>query len=164
MAVSPSGGITKPFDHMRTLLADCDAFQTWVNETTAADAKTHVGIFHADEADITLPHCVVRWPGGFNMVKEFGGGINLFVRDGVMDVYFEDNIPSAYQGETNLDDAALNFLNDIGAILDDLDDLAGTGTYLNVTSVSIPEGPQLAGKEEGGDTIQLLVRFTWSMA
>lgn len=209
-AVTPSGLICKPIDHLRTALANVSAFQAWVGEATSAAAKDHILYFGLPEPDgwtaaqsyqrrdfVTVPgntsfifECTVAgaagasaptWPAvaggavadneitwtartyyggktgsaynsadramrpyaivGLGDVQDYeqvaAGAQNEFATTGRLSVDFIADVAGAY--EHMIDDALLDFGNDIGGIIAGLLNLAGRAGYIDISAVSLQE-------------------------
>jgi hypothetical protein len=181
MPVSPTGPISLPLSHLRVLLADCAAFRSWVGaaDQAAALARIHLcelpppaaaGPGYTDDELVALRPCAVidLWtsPRGFGdepqSWRRLGSPAGPFAEAGKLALNLIDNVAAG--DADSLVDAKFAFLNDVGATISDLLDLAGTDGYLNVTSVEIYQGP---GRADGkmldtyGDhwLVQLLVHW-----
>ena len=165
MAVVGTGAFCLPLENLRTLLANCSAFQTWTGTANATAAKARISLF-AENID-TLPTATITWGAQNNYAsdKAFGGEGGTYIRGGNADIFFIGDLESTYAAyEDTLDDLMLDFCNGIGAIMDDLDELAGTDAYLDVTGWQKVGGPMRSGKEETEKIVELVVRVSWTGA
>jgi len=67
--------------------------------------------------------------------------------------------------ETPEPDAELTFTNLVGDIISEMMELAGSGAYLNVTSIAIKDGPSRSSfdeKESNGDYYQVVLEIGWA--
>ncbi len=162
MALSAAGAITLPLENLRTLIANCTAFQTWTGTADAAEAKTRIELFAATCSTLTLPAAAIDFaaPNNFwQAQKQFDGSVPLFVRTGSADISFEMEITEAYRDDP--EQSYMELANDIGGIIDDMLELAGTDEYLMLTGLSVKAGPGKFGKEESEKLAGVLVTATW---
>lgn len=179
MPVTASSILAEPAETLRTMLADCAALRTWFGAADAAEAKLriHVGGVPEPVADegftqaqlesarpLALIHIEPR--GGGAAFKAYAGGSrNFFRASGVLSLIFEADIDSANVG--NPQDAYLEFINAVGAVIDDLQTLAGSSTYLDIRAIDIAEGPWRVPEDEnagGGDYFFVALSVAWGGA
>jgi len=165
--VSASAAISLPLENLRTLVAASANFQAWVGAGDASEAKEHVYRVAADSPfSSKRPFALVRNadPGEVEHASEAGGAAQYFVESGALELYFEDAVAEANQDSHA--DAELAFLNTVGAIMGDMEALAGSGTYLTMTGWQILAGPTRSHPDEtesGGDFYQVLLKVTWGV-
>lgn len=158
MAVEPQGILSVVMDHLRTLLASCTAFQTWVSAVDVAGAKEHVVLFGETQENISYPCAVIIFDAGcelrsqrtFTTISEYGGGLA---------VMFTKEVPATYSDDFS--EGLLDFANDVGQILEEVDELAGQDSYLNVVGWSM-NGPARSEKREKEDLAQCRVQVEWA--
>jgi len=167
MAVTATGPVALPLENLRTLLANSSNFQTWVSAADADAAKAHIYRVAVDAPYAAKrPFACVRHfnPAENEHESVSGGAGNTFVERGALELYFEAAVASGHQASHA--DAELQFLNDVGSFLSDMDALSGTDGYLNMTGWSFLAGPQRASEDESqseGDYMQCLLRIEWSI-
>lgn len=142
MPVTPTGMISLPLDHMRKTIADSAAFRTWVGaaDQAAALAKVYPVLTTAT----TPPFAVVDWAENFRRLKVAGGTRNFFRQEGDLTVLFRGAVNAAHDDA----DAAYTFLNTVGAILAEMEALAGTAGYLDITGITLVDGPSRPLEDE----------------
>ena len=161
MAVTPSGPLSLPLDNLRTLLANCPSFQTWVGAADAAEALAAISLVAVETVERPLA-IVMQAPGrGWASRQNAGGAANWFSQSGTLLILFEDDV----EAEAIEPDAELTFTNLVGAIISEMQDLAGSGGHLNVTSIAIKDGPSrsdFSEKESTGDYYQVVLEVGWA--
>jgi hypothetical protein len=147
MPVTASGIVSLPLENLRILVANCDAFQTWTESADVATAKTRLHLiaplaedgrkFTAEELASLRPFAVIdewRAPGG----RQGGGSwvmdrhaLGGYTPSGKLILTFEDAV--ADEDKDNHDEARLQFMNQLGAVLNEMLDLGGGDTdYLSI--------------------------------
>lgn len=158
MPVAPTGMISLPLDYLRLTLADATAFRTWVGAANQAAALAKIyPIQKASYTSADLPLAVVDWAENFRRVKNAGGSRNWFEQEGDLSVIFRGAVNPAHDDA----DAAYTFLNSLGAILSEVETLAGKPGYLNITAISLQDGPSRPNEDEAkelGDFYQAVYR------
>lgn len=156
MPITPSGELAIPLENMRVLLAHCAAFQAWVNDPgDAAKAKGHVypvdlppptdedGQYTIDELRLLRPLAVVD-----TFVAQRGWGEQPWRTDRIADGAYADSgklmldfvADVADEHAGNPADCKIAFLNDVGAILAELKQRAGTTDYLTAADIAAGVG------------------------
>lgn len=156
MTVTPTGILSLPLDNARTLIANSATWQNWVGAADADAAKEHIHIagppppsgeyFSDAEMNNLWPLCVLALPPdgqGFAVRREGDGTDLVMPQRGMVMAMFEDGVDG--ENENSPGDAEFAFLNEIGGVLGDMLDLAGTGDgtnqYLWLRGASINRGP-----------------------
>lgn len=151
--MSTSGAITTPLDRLKTLVANCAAWQDWTGAGSAADAEDYIYIMVS--ATVQYPYCVIHWPGGWSAQPMAAGEGYAWNREGQATLNFTALLPDNLRGDENAEAAALHVANQVGDVLEDLMDLSATSGYINVNSISAPRGVQRPTKDQGrGETAQ----------
>jgi len=132
--ISPLSILSKPLDYLRTTLANSGNFQTMVDAVDANAALEYIKIVRTDDMD--TPWAVVDWSDNFSINQISGGARNHYMSDGSLAFILREAIT-----ESDFDDAAIAFMNHVGAILVDLAGLGGTGGYLDWTTLRQEYGP-----------------------
>lgn len=173
MAVAGTGTFGKAMDNMRTLLSNCDAFQTWTGTEDAAGALAHVYLWGELDENISAsdyPMAAVYFgpSNNYGGDREAGGESNLFLVTGSFDVVFWGDVSADYQGDDagKWADAFMEAVNAVGGIVDDVRELSGTdnGTnaYLNVVGFNMVNSPLRGDKASDIENrTEIWVRFEW---
>jgi len=138
MTVTASGQESIPMALLRTSLSNIADFQTWVGHpSSAANSLGHIVLVAAtswsypcaviDVASVTSPSIAVG-------LHENSGRLTLTFLA----------VPSSSHNE---EDAALTFLNSVGAIVSALENLVGGG-YLNITGIQRDHPPHRTTPDE----------------
>lgn len=135
MAVAPTGMLSLPIDFLRNTVASSSTFQGWTSTANESAAKARVHAVNA-AASATAPMAVVGWQPGYVRTKDGGGIRNHFTGNGPLFLLFRAGIT-----ESDNADAEYAFLNKVGAILSEMELVAGTATYLDTESVTLTDGP-----------------------
>ena len=163
-----SGAIMTPLDHIRTLVANCAAWQDWCGVSTAADAEDYIHLIALMEGQVSYPYCHLIWEGGLNLQREAGGAGYMWGRQGRVRLDFCEIIPEDLRGQDRLDEASAHLLNRVGDVIEDMADLSATDDYTNLIDISAPDAPRTPNKSHGsGDTdaapyIRQVVNVRWS--
>ena len=153
-----SGPISIAQEALRTTLAACSAFRTWVSadDATAALKRIHHftlptpaagegGEYELLELKALRPYavCFTAARQGFRYgLAAVGNGFE-FRGSGRLELRLVQNAPHGILEPTA--EADLLFRNTIGDILDDMCELAGTGGYLAFNNIAIEDGPYWPG-------------------
>jgi hypothetical protein len=130
MTVAPSEILSLPIRNAKTLLGDTAGWIAWTgaDDATAAKVFIHEG---AEPATATRPFCVVDL-AGFDMTMIGGGSRHQFRESGSVLLLFQDAAT-----ESDDTDAHFDFLNNLGTVLTDMRELAGSGGYLLVNRIAL---------------------------
>ena len=151
MAVSPTGPISKPVYNLQTLLANSAAFQTWVGATGTAEekvtaARARIYIAAKPGADVLRPHALI-WVGDeWDSAVSSGGAVQHFLDRGTLYMDFIDDVDEDDKDDHG--DALLAFTNNVGAVIGEIEALAGSNGYLVVNRISKRMGPVRASVVE----------------
>lgn len=132
-SATPSGMMSLPLHYLRLTLAQSANFQTWCGALDANDALNYIHPVSLDSASGNF--AVVDWFDNFSRTADSGGDRNYFLQEGDLMLYFRAPIED---GDTDAE-AAYKFTNQLGAILGDLETLAGTPGYLNLSRIQLSE-------------------------
>jgi hypothetical protein len=180
MSVTPTGILSLPLDRMRTLLASCEAFQTWVGvdsedvgtATGIAEAKEHVYLLGLAEGQTQgasarsarRPLVIVSWGEDADGEPD-SEPCDYWLHSGSLWVMFE-HLADPDSESLSTEDAVLSFANDVGGILEDMYALAGTAGYLTVTQWRKIAGPARMDPESVSagelDVCQLAIEMAWA--
>jgi hypothetical protein len=156
MTVTPSGCIRLPAQTLRTTLAACDAFQSFVDAADADAALLRIhedGVlppddmkeFRVEELNALRPYAII-WTETIRFDADAFGVGNEFGGSGSMLIHLAENAPD---GVTQASiEVTHQMTNDLGDIMDDLMDLAGTPGYLDITAMTPKELPGWGGEAD----------------
>lgn len=149
MPVTASGIVSLPLEKLRTIIANCAAFQAWTGTADVAEATTRLHLigpkaedgrkFTAEELAELRPFGVIdEWrvpgrPGGgaWVMDRHAQGG---YTPSGKLLLTFEDAVADDDSG--NPDEARLAFMNRLGDVINEMLLLGGGDTeYLSIHRV-----------------------------
>lgn len=175
MATVAAGSISKAEEYLRTMLADCDAFRTWSGAANQAKAlaRIHVmGLPPPENGDVhtlvelqTYRPYVIVWTNeteGFSLEADAGGDRFHFAEGGTLMLELNQDVPEEITN--NRREIYRRFMNSIGQILDDLQQLAGTAGYLTVRRMVVVDGPNRSDRKswsKQGDYVDVRIRLEW---
>lgn len=156
MPVVPTEMISLPLHYLRLMVADSATFRTWVGAADQAEALAR--LYLNKETAPIKPFGVTAWDSNWGREATSGGARNYFEQAGDLMLMFEDDVAAGLSEA----DAYYTFTNTVGAILAEMEALAGTAGYLNITSITVENGPARPGSDEEqtiGDFYQVLYRI-----
>ena len=162
--VTATGILSVPLELIRTHIAACAAFQSWVNEADATQAKKRVHIVAFDPDTKDWPFAHVYFTEDWQSVSIAGGAAFFFDNTRSVDVHFEAEVPAELADDP--DDAMLDFLNNIGAIIEDMQEYAGQAGYAAITSIRQIEAPWRSDDDDvvtDGDIQGVTYRIEWGL-
>lgn len=135
--VVPAGILSLPLSRLRNMLADCPAWRTWCGAANAAAALEFISIVDRENASGTF--AIVDLPDEFESQMEAAGAQNLLYDRGSLMLIVQADVPAEYAGRERQDEinAALDFSNNLGAVLGELGDRAGTADFLNIDRIRL---------------------------
>lgn len=163
MTVTPSGIYSLPLSNMRTMLSNCAAFRTWTGTATVALALAQIHYGGADPATDTAPLAIVDFAPGSGGRESVAQGQWRYSAPLAIDVTFIADVSA----QTSDSDALLTHWNNVGAIVSDVEGLAGTGGYLGISRSDIADGPtRVVSRERAtrGDWAEMTIRFSVGVA
>lgn len=128
--VAAAGMFSLPLDYLRDMLANSSNFQTWTGTATAVAAKARTFVIGADD-DETLPLAVVGWQS-FARQSVGSGSRNHFEGSGPLWLVLIASAASDTE-----ENEAFTFVNNVGAIIADVEALAGQAGYLDIRSIDL---------------------------
>jgi len=137
--VTPTGMLSLPIENLRILLAASTTFQTLVNAGDAAAAKPYVYVDSIDES-VSRPFALVS-DQAWNLSLVGQGAVNAFDEGGVLLLEIQAGVGDAYEDDGAGNNPGFEFRNTIGAIVEEMLDLAASGTYLDVSGVRFEVPP-----------------------
>ena len=179
MTVTATNILSKPLDHLRTLLSHCKTLQAWVGVTgddlgaaagiAVAAARIHLIEFSESPTATKVVRAAYRplvqigWSG--LTARPDSEPAEYFHHEGDLLACFEQVEPAG-DGITTQTDIWLTFANTIGSILEEAESLSGTGTYLHLSGWRKGMGPGRVSEvcEAGGELAlyQANFEFQWS--
>ncbi len=145
--VEPCGIFSLPLKHLRSALAACTSFQTWVGAKNSAEAEESI-YYVAVDGETDPPFALVDTMNRFSLEHAAGGLSNEFSQKGDLLLVLQ----SAVDPDHSVSEAALTFSNLIGSVLLELTGLAGRPGYLNITGISL-EIPMVRPSEDEKKTV-----------
>lgn len=133
--VTPTGMLSLPIDYLRNTVASSSTFRTWTSTASEALAKVRVHAVSA-ASNATAPLAVAGWLPGYTRTKVGGASRNHFEGQGQLILLFRAAISEAANA-----DAEYDFLNKVGAVVSEMELVAGTATYLDIESITLSDGP-----------------------
>ena len=172
MAVTASGVESLPLEHLKTILSNSSTFQTWTGHTgSASGAAGHIHYIAVtddlgeDGATAVRPLAVIDFADdGFSTEAIAGGAGHAFTQEGTLNLYFENDVASGNSAVER--EAFLAFMNNVGAIINEIANLSGTSTYLNIMSMARVHGPVRGAheqKKDSDDFIEVAYTVDWSL-
>lgn len=171
MAVTPTGIFSTPLSALRTMLAGCKSFQTWVGakataeltiDEVAAQSIYLVAVPDPHGLSTKRPFACIRFDESDSFTAARDATFS-WRDDGSLTLIFEWDVTSAVADA--VEDAELTFLNSVGGILADLCAASEAGGALMINRINKLAGPSRAGNEEsrlGRDYYQAAFTVSWS--
>lgn len=107
-----------------------------------------------------LPLCIVDWMPDWGRRSTSGGGRNYFEGSGQLLLLFRLAVNSTHDEQ----EAAYTAQNALGAVLDDIESLAGVAGYLDISEIRQVLGPARANEDEAataGDHYMVAYSVSW---
>ncbi len=159
-----ANSLAKPLENLRNSIAYSSTFQTVVGEANETDAKTHIFYYEADEsnADHAMPRCIIDYAD--NEEREQLGFTGNST-SGTLIAYFEFLTNASYTHRS--EDAGLDFDNNIGAIVKEMQAAQGSDPsgYLDIASITVDTGNRGPSKKKDHNGIGFYgcpVLVTWN--
>ena len=164
MAVEATGKMSLPLFYLRATVAGSSTFQTWVSADDATEALDSIYVVSVDKPTAgwssILPFAVVDWADNLSFRSYAGGIANEFTQSG--DLFL--TLWSAVDPTHSDADAAMTFLNTVGAIEAEMELLAGLGGYLDISEITRESGPSRPMDDEAetsGDVYEMVLRISY---
>lgn len=157
MPVTPTSSLAKALDNCKSLIAATPAFQAWGSFADAAAAKANIHLFAVDQLARPL---IVLGVNEYDRTKI--AEPNTYQERGAFELLIEGLVPAELTATNG--DAAIDFMNKAGAVIDDILALAGTGSYLVIRSIVPAAGPFRSEEEvkaAEGDFFQWFLTLKW---
>lgn len=154
MPVVPTGIFSLPLFYLRASISESPTFQTWTESANAEEALEHIFPVATESPD--FPLCLIDWADNFKRGIVAGGSRNFFKQTGDLTMIFQNAVDPVH-GEA---DATYDFLNNVGAIISEMEAFAGQAGYLDIQSFALESGPTRPKIEEmestGRDYFQIV--------
>ena len=144
--VTASGIITNPLLLMATLLANSSTFRSLMGVGSVAAAIERIHYPEADDTDDTLaqlPRAILTLGHEWESARQ---GIPVWHRKGSLFWSLEAKPNPRYEG--NVRDETLDFANNVGLIIKELENNAGIDQYFNATKFTQILSPQAMKPDE----------------
>lgn len=160
------GVLAAPLETLRRMVAASATFQSWTSSANATEAKTHVHLVAITDASAARPFAIVRYAEDADHREDASawGATQLFIDQGSIELGFEADVADG--DADSHEDAELAFVNDIGQIMEDVNDIAGTDDYLILRGWEVVRGPARAHPSEEhseGDYYQILLTVEYGL-
>lgn len=150
MPVAPAGPLSTPIATVKGWLVSATSWQNWCGGSAQATAQTRL---ISVPAHFAFPHAIIDMAPDFNGTRD-GVNIGPFIYSSGVLLYFCDN--ARQQGD---DDAEIDFLNRVGAVMTELAQIANQGGVPPVLNGwSIAAGPARISAQERdkhGDQLEI---------
>ena len=145
---TPDGVLSRPLHYLRETIAASETFRNWVGATTGTEeenlaaARLRVAIIRDSSGQ--LPIVTIGHGDQFGKQQIAGGLHNHLRLAGSLSMTIDAAVAA---GDTD-EIAAYKFENKVGAILDEMEAVAGTGGYLDISGWEIKDGPYFCPVDE----------------
>jgi len=157
MAVSPTGPLSLPLGHLKMLLAASSTFANWIGSSHVR----FVEVTAAEDKDLR-PWALIDQGSDWERTKfaadaaRLRGGGSLLLR-------ILADVPTEHADDAA--DSQFWFTNQLGVVVQEIEELAGSDAYLNVTGVNLIE---LERADESvvnteGDYVTALFEVSWGI-
>ncbi len=153
---SPLGMMSLPISYLREMLANSSAFQTWTGQGTPTLAKARIHVARTPESS-DKPLAVIGFASDWSRRQEEQG---LFFQENGLELLLQASVTSS----DDEIDSAFEFMNNVGAVMTDLEESVGTAGYLNMIDWSIEEGPyrpDINEEQTAGYTYTVILRINY---
>jgi len=167
--VAATNEYSLPLSNLKDLLAASTTFQTMVGAGSAEDAKAYIHLVALAVGDIDRPFALIATGDDWNSNCIGTGSSDSFITGGTLQLMFEMDISSSYTDSPQ--NAEFDFMNRIGAIIKEMDNLSGTTSgstsYIYVSNFNLMDGPARTMEEKGqsqGDYYQVVFNISWGLS
>lgn len=161
MSLAYTGNFALPIQYARATLAASTTWQGILGASNASDALAKMFTGETDEnaAGDARPRALIDIAGSYSSDKVSSTG---FLHGSEIEVVFEIDTPAAYQGDSSRREARVWFYNLLGAILAEMEALAGQAGYLNILNFREQNTGRVDPKENNGDDFWVsIVHLVW---
>lgn len=166
MSLTPSETVSLPLSNVRTLLGDCDTFQSLMDASTAAQAKANTYYIETDQVidgeestEAALPRCIVSYGvGTFRAERVTTGGWNV---TGPVIAAIEVAVPAEYLNDYQ--QSLLWWTNQLGALLREMMTLGTPGAgYIGLEEIGLESFGRVDPTHNNGVSyFGALFEFVW---
>ena len=153
---SPSGMMSLPISYLREMIANSSSFRTWTGTADVTEAKTRIHVSRTPES-ATKPLAVIGFASDWSRRQEEQG---VFFQENGLELMFQ----ASFSSSDSEIDSAYEFMNNVGAVMTDLEESVGTAGFLNMVEWSIEEGPErpeINEEQTAGYTYTVILRITY---
>jgi len=143
-AETPATVENLPLYYLQQTVAACSTFQSWVGAANKAEAAESVLWVETLTKPSTSNYALVRWADGEERARDAGGTRSHFIQNGELVLLFRSNITA----DTAMEGASKAFTNKTGEIRIEMEELAGTAGYLDITRTAQLEPVRRPSKDE----------------
>jgi hypothetical protein len=119
------------------MLSKSSSFQTWVDADDDEEALESIHIVAIAADAVERPLALINIGDHWSSAIHAGGTHNSFTRTGSLALIFEVDVLEDDDDE----EAAYAFLDAVGAIIDEVEELSGQGGYLSIHEISMLDPP-----------------------
>ena len=175
MPVAPANPISKALYYLGLTLADAAAFRTWVGAINQAEALAHIyeqalpdpaaGAAHTrSELEGYRPFAIIFVDAeeGFAFDRDAYGGAADFAHRGALWIMLEQTVDT----QLTAAESDRDWLNALGGIINDMEELAGQAGYLDIASGTLVEYGRAPADwvAETGDFHFAMLRVEWGVS
>ena len=156
--VVPAGTLSLPLRNMRTLLANCAAFQAWTGTVGVPAAEVRVVERVEDDAAITRPFVLI---GEDSWSEEEISSGQFTKGEGTIALLFEEDVA----GPTSIQEALYSLTNNVGLIWADMKTLSKGnvgGPFINVRSATLKAMQRDSRQKVNEDRVRVDLMVMWS--
>jgi hypothetical protein len=164
MSVTPAGILSRPLNALRQAVALSTAFQTWVDAADDDEALDRVYVLAAPDDFPDCPFAVVDF-GEFKRERMTVNPSRPFQQMDPSEslLYFRAEVDPA----DDVNDAAYNFCNNVGAVISDLeayagDVLNGFPFIIQIEMIAAPTRIRFEERATAGDFFECTLAIHWS--
>lgn len=160
MPQTPSGLMSLPLSHLRRLVSECEAFQTWTGAADATEALEHIHLVELPQGDLVRPFALIGFGARWKTEQR---SVQLYTKTGELFLMFEADVADADQASAA--DAIFGFMNPLGDVVSEMLEKAGTDDYLNVIELEMEEPPLRENEEDAQlneDYYNAIFNVVWS--
>ena len=157
MAVSPTGPLSLPLGHLKTLLGASGTFASWIGSSHVR----FVEVTAAEDKDLR-PWALIDQGADWERTK-FAADAGRLRGGGSLMLRVLADVPAEHADDAG--DAQFWFTNQLGAIVQEIEELAGSDAYLNVTGINLVElerADETVANTEG-DYLTALFEVSWGI-
>lgn len=141
-SVTPTSTLALTIDAIRDLIANSETWQTWVGATTAAAAKLSTHLINDDQ--FHHPLVIVSQAVGYE--------VSDYLQRGQFNLLFEARNDGGY---VNDDDAVLDFLNKVGAVVEEAKIYDEANSRITTKPITLLQPVERTRDEAGQDYLTM---------